>query len=790
MATTAAATSAAGASAATRRAHLASRDATAKRKLSLSDDDDDDDDIDSGSDSDSPSSPSKRSNITSIGKVSASQQLVPVPGQPDAPLVTKRTLQNRKAQREFRKRREARVRELEERCRRFDQMGLEANSELQRLARRLKDENEALQSLIARLGFAHMIPGIIESVNSAEQQHQQHPHQQPHHHAPHPRHPHSAPHHQQSFAPLDLGMDVWARGAPGLPLMNSSAPMPPLNAAAAAAGSEHNAVHTVATNKQQSSRHRTGTSSASTATSAPISSLSQMPGLTELLPVTAGGVNPSLLDDANVKSRNKRSNESSTAAVAVPAEPKATTTARPIEDNNSTFDNDWFAQLAQSGHDKDDTDVDSTAVPANNASSRHDRSSANPILSLNLNNASDNNKNSKSSLSSADNLNSNNDDNNNNLSSLTGSAMLGANARDFGLGLASALGLPPSSAPGANIYPMPMPTQQNGALLNPNPIPFAFNLSDNKMPGDQSWWSQVAGHALEGDDSILDEKAQAVAQATGAASNNGAPSPFDLSAFLNGGLTPGGGGFTFGSQQMSDDATDDSKNNSSVDCDSSKPSNNGKGGEVQQNLTQAEHAQMFLRLLEAKMTKRSASPYAQLGFQPPMHHQQYAASQVGPSFSDASSSSSSASSSGIKAGGVNKEDDDSSLSPITVYTRLAQHPAFLSTNASELEELVDSIGSSQQRQQQPLFQPPFNRRKAAAAALTKPAPALYLPTASGLTPSIYGPNGAASLAASRSSPSLYAGKELEVDENAVAKMLGLLDRKTSRDAAAAGGLAF
>ncbi len=489
-----------------------------------------------------------------------------------------------------------------------------------------------------------------------------------------------------------------------------------------------------------------------------------MPGLTELLPVTAGGVNPSLLSDANANGRKQSptSTESRTAAIAVPANPKSTTTARPIEDN-STFDNDWFAQLAQSGHDKEEAEVDPTPAPASNTTSgtRNERSSMNPILSLSFN------QDSKSQNKSSHGLNGN--------SALTGSAMLGANARDFGLGLATALGIAPSSTTGNNIFPMPMPTQQNGALLNPNPIPFAFNLSDNKMPGDQSWWSQVAGNTLEGDDSILDEKAQAVAQATG--SNNGAPSPFDLSAFLNGGLTPGGG-FTFGSQQTmdGDDSNDAQKSNrdSSSSVDDKKP-NNGKGGEVPQQLTQAEHAQMFLRLLEAKMTKRSTSPYAQLGFQPPMHHQQYAASQAGPSSSDASSSSSS---------GAMKDEDDS-LSPINVYSRLAQHPAFLSTNASELEELVDSISSTQrQQQQQPLFQPPFNKRKATPA---KVAPALYPPTASGLTPSIYGPNGAAQLASrSPSSASSQGGKELEVDENAVTKMLGLLDRKTSRDAAAAG----
>ncbi|KAJ1025938.1 hypothetical protein NDA16_002564 [Ustilago loliicola] len=729
-------------SAASKKAQL-TRDNATKRKQSISDDD-----SGSDSDSDSPSSPNKKSNTTSTGKVSASQQLVPVPGQPDAPLVTKRTLQNRKAQREFRKRREARVRELEERCRRFDQMGLEANTELQRLARRLKDENEALKSLVARLGFAHMIPGIMESLNGPEQHHPHMAHSGPPHHHPH------------SFAPLDMGMDAWARG-PGLPL--NTAGMQQLNAPI------DNAVANAATINKPSKRNSAPNASAFVHTSAPISSLSNLPGLTELLPVTAGGVNPSLLSDTGNNSRNKRTNEGVTPAIAVPATNKSTTTARPIEENNPTFDSDWFAQLAQSGHDKDDAEVDST--PANAAAnSNNNGRSMNPILSLNFGN---NNSDSKSQSKSSDNN-----------SALTGSAMLGANARDFGLGLASALGIPASSAPGTNIFPMPMPTQQNGALLNPNPIPFAFNLSDNKAPSDQSWWSQVAGNTLDGDDSILDEKAQAVVQATGA-SNNGAPSPFDLSAFLNGGLTPGGGGFTFGSQQSNDDdANDVMKNNTNSNAgnndDTTKP-NNGKGSETQ-SLTQAEHAQMFLRLLEAKMAKRSTSPYAQLGFQPPMHYQQYATSQAVPNFSDASSSSSSSSA-------TKKEDDDSSLSPINIYSRLAQHPAFLSTNASELEELVDSISSNQQRQQQPLFQPPFNKRKATP---TKAAPALYPPTPSGLTPSIYGPNGAASLPSrSPSSAGSHGGKELEVDENAVTKMLGLLDRKTSRDAAsAAGGLAF
>lgn len=724
-----------------------SHDNAAKRKMSLSDIDDDSD-----SDSDSPDSSSKK--LFSTGRTSASQQLVPVPGQPDAPLVTKRTLQNRKAQREFRKRREARVRELEERCRRFDQMGLEANTELQRLAHRLKDENEALKSLIARLGFAHMIPGIIESINNVEQPQ--------HHHAQHPHHQHTAPHHPHAFAPLDIGMDAWASRASGMPITNA-APLPPHSEAPVQPSNAANAANAAAATNKKANRSHVPTTSASVPASTPISSLANLPGLTELLPVHAGGVNPSMLSDGNSSNRDsQRASGSSIAAVAVPAEPKSTTTtSRPIEDN-STFDNDWFAQLAQSGHDKDDNNVDAASTD-NTALSRNVRSAANPILSLNFNNNSTDIKNTKSS-------------NHNYHHHLSGSAMLGANARPFGLGLASALSLAQASSSGANMFPMPMPTQQNGALLNPNPIPFAFNLSENKMPGEQSWWSQVAGNALEGDDSILDEKAQAVAQATGA-NQNGAPSPFDLSAFLNGGLTPGGGGFTFGSQQTNDDTVIDAQKSTDND-DASKPSN-GKGGQTQQGLTQAEHAQMFLRLLEAKMAKGNTSTYAQLGFQPPMHHQQYAASQAGPSFSDASSSSSLSSS---LSSSPDKE-EDSALSPINIYTRLAQHPAFLSTNASELEELVDSISSSQQRQQQMArFQPPLSKRKGTTP--TKVAPTLYPPPASALTPSIYAPNGAGPLAGTHTN-------DLEVDEKAVNKMLGMLDRKSSKNAPAAGSaLAF
>ncbi|PWY99169.1 hypothetical protein BCV70DRAFT_201376 [Testicularia cyperi] len=666
-------------------------------------------------------SPSKK--ITSSGKVSASQQLVPVPGNPDAPLVTKRTLQNRKAQREFRKRREARVRELEERCRRFDQIGLEANAELQRLARRLKDENEALKSLVARLGFAHMIPPIIESLGAADA-------------AAMPPPP------LPSYPPLDLSVASWARG-PDAPVMHAAPPASHPRTSVAPAPAP--------TAKPSASSGNKPSRSASVSTSGPLSSLSHLPAFAGLLPVSAAGVNPSLLSESTDGRRNGAA-ASSIPGLRVPVNDgaesaaAANTTAKAKPDNdNSTFDNDWFAQLAQSGHDKDEFEDESNAAAQSN---NQPASSVNPILSLNFapSNTKSHGKNDGKSQANH---------------GLTGSAMLGAGQRDFGLGLPNSFGFPGSSAPGNSIFPMPMPTQQNGALLNPNPIPFAFNLSDpSKPPTEQSWWSQMSNNQIDGDDSILDEKAQAVAQATGASNNGGAPSPFDLSAFLNGGLTPGGGGFSFGpvggSDAMGNTDRQDSASQKRKSSDDGKSPENSK----QKPLTQVEHATMFLRLLEAKMAQRSTSPYAQLGFQPPMHQQHFYAGQ-GEGSSDSSSSQ--------------MRTDDSALSPINVYSRLAQHPAFLSTNASELEELVDSIGSAQQPQ---LTQSPSHKRRSPKGVT------IYPPVSSGLTPNLYG-TPSASPNSSRSSSSA-GSKDIEVDEKAVSKMLGLLDRKAPRAAAAAG----
>jgi hypothetical protein len=58
---------------------------------------------------------------------------------------SKRTLQNRKAQREFRERKASYVKSLEQRIRAYESNEVQGNVELQRAARRLKEDNDQLR---------------------------------------------------------------------------------------------------------------------------------------------------------------------------------------------------------------------------------------------------------------------------------------------------------------------------------------------------------------------------------------------------------------------------------------------------------------------------------------------------------------------------------------------------------------------------------------------------------------------------------------------------------------------
>ena len=64
---------------------------------------------------------------------------------------SKRTLQNRKAQREFRERKASYVKSLEQRIRAYEANEVQGNVELQRAARRLKDENDQLRDQVRQL---------------------------------------------------------------------------------------------------------------------------------------------------------------------------------------------------------------------------------------------------------------------------------------------------------------------------------------------------------------------------------------------------------------------------------------------------------------------------------------------------------------------------------------------------------------------------------------------------------------------------------------------------------------
>ena len=79
------------------------------------------------------------------------EQLTPVIHDPEVSQPSKRTLQNRKAQREFRERKASYVKSLEQRIRAYESNEVQSNVELQRAARRLKEENDQLREQVRQL---------------------------------------------------------------------------------------------------------------------------------------------------------------------------------------------------------------------------------------------------------------------------------------------------------------------------------------------------------------------------------------------------------------------------------------------------------------------------------------------------------------------------------------------------------------------------------------------------------------------------------------------------------------
>jgi hypothetical protein len=246
-------------------------------------------------------------------------------------------------------------------------------------------------------------------------------------------------------------------------------------------------------------------------------------------------------------------------------------------------------------------------------------------------------------------------------------------------------------------YGMAHRPHQNDALLNPNPIPFAVNLSNEPAP-EQSWWDAHGG-GMFGGDNYLDDKANAVAQASAGQLNNGSQSPFDISAFLTSGHTPGGN-YNFSSNMptgftpaLATSNNHDPLSQAGADLKNGKEPASNSGNYKQYNsgpsaaqLSPAEHIQVFLRILE----RRAIRAGEQRG------QQQYNRRQMSDGHSsrgmnwmemksDVSSDDSSA------GGSRNNSPRGERITPNTAYSRLAQHPVFLRTDMGELEELINSI---------------------------------------------------------------------------------------------------
>ncbi|PWN24923.1 hypothetical protein BDZ90DRAFT_276098 [Jaminaea rosea] len=635
-----------------------------------------------------------------LTKTRAGSELVPS-SKPGEPPVTKRTLQNRKAQREFRKRREARVKELEERCRRFDQMGLEANAELQAMARQLKDENEALRSLLVRLGYGALIDQALNG----------------------------------DFAAAAAAAD--ASGA--------------ANAGGGGLSSHHHS-------RSSSARGSNSSGAGNDDTKPTTASLQSFP------PAPPGSVNPNLLDPT------------SGLGGGYPHHHQQQHQQQQHQQGNAAMNVRWSPQQPQQQHSQSQ-DWSSMQPQSTQQRRGSDGRDQNPLLSLDLsggavdNNGQDGQRHpgggrgpSRTPGGSVARGGRNEDYamTPGTFSSLMGMLVGGNNQQGqqqhanspHGGGSAfirtptgmqqhphqqhlGQQGQQPVHPTHHNHVPFAHRPHHNDALLNPNPIPFALNLSNEPVP-DQSWWDRNGGGTFGGD-SFLDEKAQAVAQAQ-ASSSQGAMSPFDLSSFLNAGAYGGGNGagMNMGSLGMGTGMptgytpalagnNDDPLSQAGADLKmrdesaaasssgksgkgngkastggSDNPANNADGAQQQPPLNPAEHVQTFLRLLE-RQAIRATTARANAG-RGSMSGK--AANKSTPWMDMGSDAASSASSSGndspedggtTPTGSDRRSSTNSSremITPNAAYSRLASHPAFLYTSVAELEALVGTINDA------------------------------------------------------------------------------------------------
>jgi len=581
--------------------------------------------------------------------------------------VSKRTLQNRKAQREFRKRREARVRELEERCRRFDQMGLEANGELQRAARGLKEENDALRGFIMRMGFGHMIQNILQDAGNNQRNGDDQFYQQ-----------------TQQQPTFSGGM--FSNVQPNSASFNEPTffidPSSAVQSANASMTNGRGRSQTVGNGNEQ---HRSSSSSSSPNKNSQIDAEKMAGGIPMPMPLNYGSM----------------------------------TLAPTPQPANMQSD---ISQRSSSGARKqENAKAGQSSSPS---SSKSADSSETPFLTLSLNNQSqqDGRQSQSGNQQSQPQFTQPKQDNDPNNNGLNGLGSLFGNSNN-GMGSGGTAMLQNfNNSSNFNPFPVPQRSRQNAALLNPNPIPFSFNLSSGDLAAQQpTWWEQMGG----GSEQIeLDDKAQAVANAQ--QGSNQAQSPFDLSAFLQGGITPGGGfqlgnigGSQAGSQPNSMVMSNDMGRTGSMDSD---------------------HMRMFIQLMERKMAERDACTFASLGFQPPSQDPAQRTKQQ------------------------QQHDITSQMTPSGVYSRLAQHPAFLSTNAHEMEELMDALGPTTWNPQDEKDDENTSKNNSKDPSNKDQS-------------SKEGKSSRSNSASSTLSPG-----RVHVDENAIGKLMGLLDQKRNSNA--------
>lgn len=615
-------------------------------------------------------------------------ELVPSTKPGEAP-VTKRTLQNRKAQREFRKRREARVKDLEERCRRFDQMGLEANEELQRVARRFKDENEALRGLLIRLGYGGLIAQALEGLNStngsdaggmydsghggmysgaawsaAVPQQQAQQQQQP----------------QVSMPPAPPGSintnslgDTSYGGNQGNVNAGMPASWPEANAADA-----RNPNHV---------RSRTATNAAAIQPQRQSQQQQQQPG-----PWSDGNAIQS-----NKRGRSATSGEQRRVDDAVNSNPLLSLNLggqdaqRAVDEDSNGFHGGKAGGAEQ--------DAPGTLTPG----------TFNSLMGILGGGSTTESQQQQQPQQQSQSQMQPSPQQSQQPQSGGGSAFL-RNAVHNNMGTPFATAHRP---------------HQNDALLNPNPIPFALNLSNEPQP-DQSWWDRNGG-GMFGSDSFLDEKAHVVAQAQ-SQNRNGSQSPFDIGAFLTTGTTPGNNGQHFssmptgftpalaGSQDNGDPLSRAGAELLSKDKHSSSQGFGSPRAPQQQQqqhvrtLNPADHVQTFLRLLERRAIRAGEQRRNQTQQQQQQHPPRSTpwmdmGSDVA-SDEDSSNGSNGSSSRSNSLDDVSGSDnvsiqqrrkdsaDGKMITPNSAYSRLAQHPIFLNTDSSELEAMINTIQAS------------------------------------------------------------------------------------------------